>query len=143
MLRTQIKGAIIPGFLGIGEPLIYGVTLPRMKPFITACIGRCLRRLFPRSDRVAGPAGGAEYGLWPFWPRGATADDLRERDLRRHGGLRRRSGGGLSVRLHLHLAVRQQKRRFELARGSDISGSTLFNPPHGGFIFFRIIYTCY
>ena len=39
LLRTQIKGAIIPGFLGIGEPLIYGVTLPRMKPFITACIG--------------------------------------------------------------------------------------------------------
>ncbi|QIW15092.1 PTS N-acetylmuramic acid transporter subunits IIBC [Pasteurellaceae bacterium RH1A] len=38
-LRTQIKGAIIPGFLGVGEPLIYGVTLPRVKPFITACIG--------------------------------------------------------------------------------------------------------
>jgi len=39
VLRTQIKGAIIPGFLGIGEPLIYGVTLPRLKPFITACLG--------------------------------------------------------------------------------------------------------
>lgn len=39
LLRTQIKGAIIPGFLGVGEPLIYGVTLPRVKPFITACIG--------------------------------------------------------------------------------------------------------
>lgn len=39
LLRTQIKGAIIPGFLGIGEPLIYGVTLPRVKPFITACLG--------------------------------------------------------------------------------------------------------
>lgn len=39
VLRSQIKGAIIPGFLGIGEPLIYGVTLPRVKPFITACIG--------------------------------------------------------------------------------------------------------
>ncbi|WP_445373771.1 PTS N-acetylmuramic acid transporter subunit IIBC [Photorhabdus tasmaniensis] len=39
LLRTQIKGAIIPGFLGIGEPLIYGVTLPRIKPFITACLG--------------------------------------------------------------------------------------------------------
>ncbi|WP_308562069.1 PTS N-acetylmuramic acid transporter subunit IIBC [uncultured Klebsiella sp.] len=39
LLRTQIKGAIIPGVLGIGEPLIYGVTLPRMKPFITACLG--------------------------------------------------------------------------------------------------------
>ncbi|MER0259250.1 PTS N-acetylmuramic acid transporter subunit IIBC [Vibrio vulnificus] len=39
VLRTQVKGAIIPGILGIGEPLIYGVTLPRIKPFVTACIG--------------------------------------------------------------------------------------------------------
>lgn len=39
LLRTQVKGAIIPGLLGIGEPLIYGVTLPRVKPFVTACIG--------------------------------------------------------------------------------------------------------
>lgn len=39
LLRKQVSGAIIPGFLGIGEPLIYGVTLPRVKPFITACIG--------------------------------------------------------------------------------------------------------
>ncbi|KJG19227.1 PTS system N-acetylmuramic acid transporter subunits IIBC [Photobacterium iliopiscarium] len=39
LLRTQVKGAIIPGFLGIGEPLIYGVTLPRVKPFVTACVG--------------------------------------------------------------------------------------------------------
>lgn len=30
---------IIPGFLGIGEPLIYGVTPPRVKPFVTACVG--------------------------------------------------------------------------------------------------------
>ncbi|WP_153446698.1 PTS N-acetylmuramic acid transporter subunit IIBC [Vibrio algicola] len=39
LLRVQIKGSIIPGILGIGEPLIYGVTLPRVKPFVTACIG--------------------------------------------------------------------------------------------------------
>lgn len=39
ILRTQVKGAIIPGILGIGEPLIYGVTLPRVKPFVTACLG--------------------------------------------------------------------------------------------------------
>lgn len=39
VLRTQIRGAIIPGILGIGEPLIYGVTLPRIKPFVTACLG--------------------------------------------------------------------------------------------------------
>lgn len=38
-LRTNIRGAIIPGFLGIGEPLIYGVTLPRVKPFFTAMAG--------------------------------------------------------------------------------------------------------
>lgn len=46
LLRTQIKGAIIPGFLGIGEPLIYGVTLPRMKPFVTACLGGACGRFF-------------------------------------------------------------------------------------------------
>ncbi|WP_436860350.1 PTS transporter subunit EIIC [Staphylococcus caeli] len=38
-LRNTIKGALPIGFLGIGEPLIYGVTLPLGKPFITACIG--------------------------------------------------------------------------------------------------------
>jgi PTS system sucrose-specific IIC component len=35
----MIKGALPVGILGIGEPLIYGVTLPLGKPFITACIG--------------------------------------------------------------------------------------------------------
>ncbi|MGG5837701.1 PTS N-acetylmuramic acid transporter subunit IIBC [Huaxiibacter chinensis] len=45
-LRSQIRGAIIPGFLGVGEPLIYGVTLPRMKPFITACVGGAAGGLF-------------------------------------------------------------------------------------------------
>jgi Phosphotransferase system IIC components, glucose/maltose/N-acetylglucosamine-specific len=35
----MIKGALPVGFLGIGEPLIYGVTLPLGRPFITACIG--------------------------------------------------------------------------------------------------------
>ncbi len=38
-LRKNIRGAIIPGFLGIGEPLIYGVTLPRVRPFFTAMAG--------------------------------------------------------------------------------------------------------
>ncbi|CNI45999.1 PTS system N-acetylmuramic acid transporter subunit IIBC [Yersinia rohdei] len=46
VLRTQIKGAIFPGLLGIGEPLIYGVTLPRLKPFITACIGGAVGGFF-------------------------------------------------------------------------------------------------
>ncbi|MBM7657742.1 phosphotransferase system glucose/maltose/N-acetylglucosamine-specific IIC component [Sporolactobacillus spathodeae] len=38
-LVQLIKGALPVGFLGIGEPLIYGVTLPLGRPFITACIG--------------------------------------------------------------------------------------------------------
>ncbi|MCW2474974.1 PTS N-acetylmuramic acid transporter subunit IIBC [Candidatus Symbiopectobacterium sp. NZEC151] len=46
LLRTQIKGAIFPGLLGIGEPLIYGVTLPRLKPFVTACCGGAMGGFF-------------------------------------------------------------------------------------------------
>jgi len=46
LLRTQIKGAIFPGLLGIGEPLIYGVTLPRLKPFVTACFGGAVGGFF-------------------------------------------------------------------------------------------------
>ena len=48
-LTGMIKGALPVGFLGIGEPLIYGVTLPLGRPFITACIG--------------GAFGGATIGL--------------------------------------------------------------------------------
>ncbi|MCF1685884.1 PTS transporter subunit EIIC [Tetragenococcus halophilus] len=38
-LTEMIKGALPVGILGIGEPLIYGVTLPLGRPFITACLG--------------------------------------------------------------------------------------------------------
>lgn len=38
-LKGIIAGALPAGFLGVGEPLIYGVTLPMGKPFITAGIG--------------------------------------------------------------------------------------------------------
>ena len=38
-LQKVIAGALPAGFLGVGEPLIYGVTLPMFKPFITAGIG--------------------------------------------------------------------------------------------------------
>lgn len=52
-IRKQIQGAIIPGFLGIGEPLIYGVSLPRVKPFITSMIG--------------GAIAGFAMGAWNLW----------------------------------------------------------------------------
>ncbi len=38
-LKKIVKNALPVGVLGIGEPLIYGVTLPLFKPFIAACIG--------------------------------------------------------------------------------------------------------
>jgi PTS system sucrose-specific IIC component len=38
-LRQVILAALPVGILGIGEPLIYGVTLPLFRPFIGACIG--------------------------------------------------------------------------------------------------------
>ncbi|MFJ7260890.1 PTS transporter subunit EIIC [Streptomyces globosus] len=49
-LRTVIKSALPAGFLGVGEPLIYGVSLPLGRPFVTACAG--------------GAAGGAFVGLF-------------------------------------------------------------------------------
>lgn len=38
-LRKTVASALPVGIMGIGEPLIYGVTLPLGKPFIGACIG--------------------------------------------------------------------------------------------------------
>lgn len=41
-LKKVIKGALPVGILGIGEPLIFGVTLPLGRPFIGACLGGAL-----------------------------------------------------------------------------------------------------
>ncbi|WP_369247437.1 PTS transporter subunit EIIC [Streptomyces sp. R41] len=49
-IRTTIRSALPAGLLGVGEPLIYGVSLPLGRPFITACAG--------------GAAGGAFVGLF-------------------------------------------------------------------------------
>ncbi|MER7983812.1 PTS transporter subunit EIIC [Streptomyces sp. NPDC095817] len=38
-IRATIKSALPAGLLGVGEPLIYGVSLPLGRPFITACTG--------------------------------------------------------------------------------------------------------
>ncbi len=37
--KTLIRNALPVGLMGVGEPLIYGVTLPLFKPFVAACIG--------------------------------------------------------------------------------------------------------
>ena len=38
-LKNMARNSIPVGILGIGEPLMYAVTLPLGKPFITACLG--------------------------------------------------------------------------------------------------------
>ncbi|MEV4435559.1 PTS transporter subunit EIIC [Streptomyces sp. NPDC049555] len=38
-LRRTIRSALPAGLLGIGEPLVYGVSLPLGRPFVTACVG--------------------------------------------------------------------------------------------------------
>lgn len=60
-LRRAIKGALPVGVLGVGEPLIYAVTLPLGRPFLTACLG--------------GAFGGAVAGAFNQFvaPWGATA----------------------------------------------------------------------
>ena len=60
-LRQVISGALPAGILGVGEPLIYGVTLPMGRPFITAGIGAGFGGAFVMAMQVAattwGPSG--------------------------------------------------------------------------------------
>ena len=39
LIRNQIKGTIIPAIMGIGEPMIYGITLPRPRTFVASMFG--------------------------------------------------------------------------------------------------------
>ncbi len=51
-LREIIKGALPVGFLGIGEPLIFGVTLPLGRPFVAACAGASIAGAFQATLQV-------------------------------------------------------------------------------------------
>ncbi|MGL4403379.1 MAG: PTS transporter subunit EIIC [Fusobacteriaceae bacterium] len=66
-LRDIIRGALPVGILGVGEPLIYGVTMPLGKPFVTAAIGGGLGGAFCALTGVASVA---------FGPSGITAIPL-------------------------------------------------------------------
>ncbi|MFS0634740.1 PTS transporter subunit EIIC [Mesobacillus foraminis] len=52
-LKRAIGGALPSGMLGIGEPLIFGVTLPLGRPFITACLGAGVGGAFQAAFNVA------------------------------------------------------------------------------------------
>ncbi|MDG5472716.1 PTS transporter subunit EIIC [Jeotgalibacillus sp. ET6] len=66
-LRTTIKGALPVGFLGIGEPLLYGVTLPLGRPFVTACMGAAVGGAFQAlTDTAARGIGVSGLSLIPL-----------------------------------------------------------------------------
>ncbi|MBA4494072.1 PTS transporter subunit EIIC [Paenactinomyces guangxiensis] len=52
-LRNVIKGSLPVGILGIGEPLIFGVTLPLGRPFLTACLGAAVGGAFQAVFKIA------------------------------------------------------------------------------------------
>lgn len=68
-LKRIISGALPAGVLGIGEPLIYGVTLPLGKPFITAGLGAGFGGAFVMLQNVMA-------GAWG--PSGITAIPLMQ-----------------------------------------------------------------
>ncbi|MBU8710450.1 PTS transporter subunit EIIC [Bacillus subtilis] len=52
-LRKAIAGGLPSGLLGIGEPLIFGVTLPLGRPFLTACLGAGIGGAFQAYFQIA------------------------------------------------------------------------------------------
>ncbi|PIJ52329.1 PTS sugar transporter subunit IIC [Erwinia sp. OLTSP20] len=52
-LKKIVKSALPVGLLGVGEPLIFGVTLPLGRPFIAACLGGAIGGAVISSSKVA------------------------------------------------------------------------------------------
>ena len=79
-LCSVISGALPAGFLGIGEPLIYGVTLPLGKPFITAGVGAgfggALVMAFKVASTTWGPSGLLGVFVMTAGPLGAVKSAL-------------------------------------------------------------------
>lgn len=75
-IQSVIKGALPAGILGVGEPLIYGVTLPMGKPFITAGLGAGFGGAFAMAMQVAattwGPSGVIAFFVMTAGPNGAV-----------------------------------------------------------------------
>ena len=75
-----ISGALPAGILGVGEPLIYGVTLPMGRPFITAGLGAGFGGAFVMAMQVAattwGPSGALGVFTMTAGPGGAVKSVL-------------------------------------------------------------------
>ena len=57
-LKKAILSALPVGLLGIGEPLIYGVTLPLGRPFLAACLGGAFGGAWQSYQMVGAAASG-------------------------------------------------------------------------------------
>ncbi len=75
-LCSVIRGSLPAGFLGVGEPLIYGVTLPMGRPFLTAGLGAGFGGAFVMLCQVAsttwGPSGLLGIFVMTAGPKGAV-----------------------------------------------------------------------
>ena len=70
-LKKTIASALPVGMMGVGEPLIYGVTFPLFKPFIGACIGGA----FGGAIQAAFTVGAATLGISGL-PLAATTNNI-------------------------------------------------------------------
>ncbi|MCQ2313488.1 MAG: HPr family phosphocarrier protein [Paludibacteraceae bacterium] len=79
-MLNVIRGALPAGFLGVGEPLIYGVTLPMGRPFVTAGLGAgfggALVMLFQVASTTWGPSGILGVFVMTAGPQGAVRSIL-------------------------------------------------------------------
>lgn len=79
-LAKVIAGALPAGVLGVGEPLVYGVTLPLGRPFVTAGIGAGFGGAFVMLMEVSatswGPSGVLATFLMTAGPSGPVASML-------------------------------------------------------------------
>ena len=79
-LCKVVDSGLPAGILGVGEPLIYGVTLPLGKPFITAGLGAGFGGAFVMAMQVAsttwGPSGILGVFVMTAGPRGAVVNTI-------------------------------------------------------------------
>lgn len=79
-LYSVIHAALPAGILGVGEPLIYGVTLPMGKPFFTAGFGAAFGGAFVMAMQVAsttwGPSGILAFPVMTAGPNRAVVSVL-------------------------------------------------------------------
>lgn len=79
-LYSVIRAALPAGILGVGEPLIYGVTLPMGRPFFTAGFGAAFGGAFVMAMQVAsttwGPSGVLAFPVMTAGPNHAVLSML-------------------------------------------------------------------